>query len=649
MKKQHIWIVVGLMATAMLGLVFLQYNWIKDSIATREAEFDHQVQHALQKVDEKLKKIEGARFLRGNFYFSATQNKNIPTSPNTSTNSKQTTQPSTVTTTLYTFDMDCQVYDVTSQNFEPATKHRPNNPGYSLPTNDSIIDNKAFLGILLGHSADGNGIPIEEVLANGPADQAGLRPGDLITGINGQEVKSQEDVLKQLGQYDPRQDITISYRRIKHIAQANNDPRHTPRNGQAPHKNGNYPNSPSILLEDMRIIEQMVDQIAFASLAEMEEVQRQRMRQQMYRQADFFSRLAFEMTLSEVPVDQRISHEVLDTTLRHTLQDAGLDLNYQYCLRSDYDCVLYSNTADISNDLLTTNYRKNIYQDEINSPPGELLLYFPQRKRYVLGASGLMLGSSVFFNLIILLTFSYTLRTVIRQKKLSDMKTDFINNMTHELKTPISTIKLVCEMLTDQGLPKTEKSLNRYAHIIQDENARLQNHVEKVLQFARLEKGSLKLKMDQVDMHQLIEKAIQKTKLQIDKQEGELKSYLHASQTIVEGDALHLLNIISNLLDNAVKYSKEIPEITIYSRSTEEMITIAIQDRGIGMNKEALKRVFDKFYRVSTGNIHDVKGFGLGLSYVKLMVEAHGGTVSAVSKPNKGSTFEFSLPIAMKA
>ncbi len=643
MKTQHIWIVIGLMATAMLGLVFLQYNWIKDSIATREMEFDHQVQHVLQRVDEKLKKIESARILKGNFFLSATQNTNLPVYPSNSDPSKNS-PPSiqqTVTTTLYTFDMDCQVND---NDFEPVITRRQTYSGYQVSATDSIIGNKAFLGILLGNAVDETGVPIEEVLANGPADIAGLKEGDLITGINGQIVKTQRDVLQQLGQYDPRQDITISYRRKKQIAQRPSPEKTKPHN---PFQE-EIVSSVDSLMGNMNILEQLVDQVTYASLAEMEEVQRQRMRQKMYQQADFFSRLAFEMTLMGVPVDQRISHGVLDTTIRKTLYDAGLDLPYQYCLRSDQDCVLYSNTADISNELLKTDYRKNIYQDEINSPPGELLLYFPQRKRYVLGASGLMLGSSVLFNMIILLTFSYTLRTVIRQKKLSDMKTDFINNMTHELKTPISTIKLVCEMLTDQGLPKTETSLNRYAHIIQDENARLQNHVEKVLQFARLEKGSLKLKMERVNMHELLEAALQKTKLQVDKQEGYLKSYLHASQTVVEGDPLHLLNIISNLLDNAVKYSKEIPEITVFSRSTEEMVTFAIQDRGIGMSKEALKRVFDKFYRVSTGNIHDVKGFGLGLSYVKLMVEAHGGTVSVVSKLGKGSTFEFSLPIANK-
>jgi len=303
------------------------------------------------------------------------------------------------------------------------------------------------------------------------------------------------------------------------------------------------------------------------------------------------------------------------------------------------------NSKNISNEeLAQTPFKQKIYKNAVFTHPGELLLYFPKQESYIWSSSWLTLIPSLFFNFFIIVTFAYTLYTIIRQKKLSEMKTDFINNMTHELKTPISTIKLACEMLVDKHLPKTERSINRYAGIISDENSRLESHVEKVLHFARLEKGSLKLNMESVDIHELIEEAIQKSSLQIDKKNGTICFDLSANNAVVQGDKLHLHNVIYNLLDNAIKYSKEKPEITVLTCNTNTGLQVSIQDNGIGMSKETLKKAFDKFYRRPTGNIHNVKGFGLGLSYVKLMVEAHGGNISARSKLNKGSTFEFLIP-----
>ena len=199
-----------------------------------------------------------------------------------------------------------------------------------------------------------------------------------------------------------------------------------------------------------------------------------------------------------------------------------------------------------------------------------------------------MLSSSLFLNLIIIGIFAYTVNTIIQQKKLSDIKTDFINNMTHELKTPISTIGLAAEMLTDRSLQRTEKSILRYANMIRDENQRLQNHVEKVLQFARLESGNIKLNIQEIDVHDLLENILPKVSLQIEQLHGELIYEPNAQKSNIQGDAEHITNVIYNLLDNAIKYSPHTPKIIVSTQSSNDGLKISIQDHGIGMSKDTI-------------------------------------------------------------
>jgi two-component system phosphate regulon sensor histidine kinase PhoR len=216
--------------------------------------------------------------------------------------------------------------------------------------------------------------------------------------------------------------------------------------------------------------------------------------------------------------------------------------------------------------------------------------------------------------------------------------------MTHEFKTPISTISLACEVLQDEGVSKNPNQMNRYLHIIRDENKRLGLQVEKVLQAAMLDRGEVKLKITQVDIHEVIDQVLQNIGVQIEKRAGNVELNLEAEQTQIEADEVHLTNIIHNLLDNANKYSPQAPEITICTRSLSDGVSIRITDKGIGMSKDALTRIFDRFYRIPTGNVHNVKGFGLGLSYVKTILQGHHGKIRVESQPNVGSTFELFLP-----
>jgi two-component system phosphate regulon sensor histidine kinase PhoR len=252
--------------------------------------------------------------------------------------------------------------------------------------------------------------------------------------------------------------------------------------------------------------------------------------------------------------------------------------------------------------------------------------------------------SSIILIILIIGAFYFTISTIVRQKKLSEIKSDFINNMTHEFKTPISTISLAGEVLSDKTIVKTPESVEKYLKIIKDENKRLAGLVENVLQAAVLDKGKLKFKIQECDLHQIINDVIQSLNLQIQNKGGVITTELKAQRYSLFADRMHLGNIIYNLIDNALKYSKEAPQIRVSTDSDKDGISISVQDNGIGIRKEDQKKIFETFYRVPTGNIHNVKGFGLGLSYVKAVVEKHGGHVEVQSEPGYGSTFVVYLP-----
>jgi len=256
---------------------------------------------------------------------------------------------------------------------------------------------------------------------------------------------------------------------------------------------------------------------------------------------------------------------------------------------------------------------------------------------------GLLLVSLAFM-LALIFSFYYTISTIFQQKKLSEIKNDLISNMTHEFKTPISTISLAVEVLNDKSVEKSQERITNYVKMIGDENKRLSLLVENILQTAILDKGEFKLKIQPIDIHTLIEQTFTNIKLQVENKEGEIASQLNATKTIVNADRVHITNILFNLIDNALKYSKENPNIIVSTRNDDEGIFISVKDNGIGISKENQKRIFDTMYRVPTGNIHNVKGFGLGLSYVKAVVEKHGGSIKVESELGKGSVFTLYLP-----
>lgn len=293
--------------------------------------------------------------------------------------------------------------------------------------------------------------------------------------------------------------------------------------------------------------------------------------------------------------------------------------------------------------LFNSKYRVALFQQDIESP-GYLSLYFPNRTRLVLGSVIPTLLLSVLFSGIILVCFWYTIRIIYRQKQLSEMKTDFINNMTHEFKTPIATISLATDSITSPMIIGTPDKIKRFVDIIRQENRRMNSQVERVLQMALIDKKDFQLNLEELNIHDVIQGAVDNFSLQIEKREGTLTALLDAERPLVEGDATHITSVIHNLLDNANKYSPEKPQVTISTRNVSMGVEITVTDKGVGISKEARKNIFDKFYRVPTGNIHDVKGFGLGLSYVKAIITAHKGLIDVKSEAGKGSSFIITLP-----
>jgi signal transduction histidine kinase len=234
---------------------------------------------------------------------------------------------------------------------------------------------------------------------------------------------------------------------------------------------------------------------------------------------------------------------------------------------------------------------------------------------------------------------------MFKQKRLSKVKNDFVNNMTHELKTPISTISLASQMLKDNSIPVESKNMGHISNIIDDETKRLSCQVEKVLKTALFNKGKIKIKPKELDVHSIIENVVKSFYIQVEQKDGNIQKSLNADNHVAKVDEVHFTNIIFNLLDNAVKYSNEAPEINIETKNSSGNLVIGIQDNGVGIRKKDQNKIFDQFYRVPTGNRHDVKGFGLGLNYVKRMVEQHGGNISLESEYKKGTRFEIIIPL----
>lgn len=360
-----------------------------------------------------------------------------------------------------------------------------------------------------------------------------------------------------------------------------------------------------------------------------------------------FEDLETELSEVNVPLKKRINPLYLDSMLRAEFQNAGINSYYAYQVASarKFGALIFRN-ASMAVDFEPENtYKTVLFPNDMIRDAGMLMVTFPNKNSVILSNMGFMMGSSAALLLILLFCFGFTIHLIIRQKKISEMKTDFINNMTHEFKTPVATIMIASEALKDPEITEDKSRITRLAGIIYDENVRLGNHIERVLNIAKIDKGDLKLDFKPVDMNELISVVCDSMQLQFQKKEAIIKLHLDADKATVNGDELHLSNVIYNLVDNALKYSNDTPEISITTLTYGRNLIIRVADKGIGISKDQLSRIFDQFYRIPTGNLHDVKGFGLGLSYVNNIIRRHDGSIKAKSEKENGSEFEITIPL----
>ena len=349
-------------------------------------------------------------------------------------------------------------------------------------------------------------------------------------------------------------------------------------------------------------------------------------------------------------LEERIDSAFMEQALKNTFQEAGINLDYKYAVRSSNqgkDKLVFGSPG-YNPDKKQQYYSLLFPYDYDGQQPNYLYVYFPKRSGYLLRATGLTIIPTLILTGLLIGIFTYAIMTILRQKKLSIIKNDFINNMTHELKTPISTISLASQMLQDGTIINTPKTVEHVSKVINEESKRLSFQVEKVLQMAVFNEGRLKMKFKEFNLNETIRTVLNNFDIRIKNKNGALKSELNAQSTIIKGDEVHITNVMFNLLDNAMKYSNGDPEITVSTEDRNDHVVVMVKDNGIGIPKEHQTQIFDRFYRVPTGNVHNVKGFGLGLSYVKQVIDLHNGKIKVDSAVNKGTVFSIFLPKILK-
>ncbi|MDF0705971.1 sensor histidine kinase [Flagellimonas okinawensis] len=362
---------------------------------------------------------------------------------------------------------------------------------------------------------------------------------------------------------------------------------------------------------------------------------------------DKIERAAWEDVFMEYsktqPIHKRVSKQELELLLSQELSNRNIDIDYEYGVYSQgYPTKVRSRKFKFSGSKM---YKAPIFKDSEGQSNFSLLLTFPSMKRYIFSSVMGMAILSLVFTLVIMLAYSSAIYQLIKQKRISEIKSDFINNMTHEFKTPIATINLAVEAIRNPKSIEDKEKVLRYLGMIRDENKRMHAQVENVLRISKLEKNQLDISKDRVNMHDIITDAIAHIELIVQDRGGYVNAHLDAERSDVLANDMHMTNVIVNILDNAVKYSPETPKIDVFTEVVKNSIIIKVQDQGAGMSKVVLKKVFEKFYREHTGDIHNVKGHGLGLAYVKRIIDDHQGEVYAESEKGKGSTFFIKLPL----
>ena len=355
--------------------------------------------------------------------------------------------------------------------------------------------------------------------------------------------------------------------------------------------------------------------------------------------------LAEEYRKTGEPLNKRVNPFWIDSLLRFELHNKGISLPFSYeVTTASSDSLIFSSATDNDGNrpvfIAANTYQTPIFGRDVINDPGKIKLTFPQKNSLILRNMTATMGTTGGLLAVLIFCFGYTIFSILKQKKVSEMKIDFINNMTHEFKTPVSTIMIASEALKDAEISEDKSRVSRLANIIFEENARLGSHIERVLNIARIEKNDFKLDKKPLDVNDMITVVLDSMALKLHKCNAKTSLELTDENTTIIADELHFSNVLYNLVDNAIKYSADTPDITITTSVKNGQVLIQVADKGIGMSRDQQTKIFEQFYRIPTGNLHDVKGFGLGLSYVNTIVKRLNGTISVRSEKDKGSEFE---------
>lgn len=366
--------------------------------------------------------------------------------------------------------------------------------------------------------------------------------------------------------------------------------------------------------------------------------------------AEVIDQMIFEFQIKDISIQDRLSASIIEPTLKYEFKNFEIPLPFEYAIADGHGNYYKKlGSPGFNKKDACRAYKTTLFPNDFLMQSDQLVLYFPDKRHYIYASLIGPFSGSLLFTIIILITFYFTLRIIFNQKKVSEIKTDFINNMTHEFKTPIATISLAADSITNPNIIGDPEKISRFSNIIKEENRRMNRQVESVLKMALIDKKDFNLNIQETHVHPLIEQAIKNISIQVEQKGGKIERDLQAQNDAVKVDETHFVNIIYNLLDNANKYSLDAPpNIKVETYESVGYFCITISDKGIGMDKDTQNRIFEKFYRVPTGNVHTVKGFGLGLSYVKAIVMQFKGDILVKSAKGLGSTFEIKIPRTLR-
>lgn len=620
MKKRLLNIIISLIIISLIGIILVQYFWIKNAMDIREKQFNRSVSEALSSAVLSLETREDIRFMKRSLMGDSIQT---------------LVQAFVQDTIMILNDQLDSLLSTDDFDYPPPPPPPPDNFSFTSSPNWS---QGLFLnyGITGDFYADERNLheyyPLRVVIPDNINEY-------IIEYNQEMEISGSDTIIREF----PSGKLVITHsnepgRKIKVVQKAitsyenakkGMEWKSAPRMDQLKHPGD--PGRPGLVPDRAKDVQKGVKKIT----------------RKAQKIKDVIKKIAVELENKPVPLKERIDDQKLERVLTKALADRNITQPYEFSILSPDSKTepLPVKSKGFKTEYLSTTHRTSLFPNDIIQKPDQLLVFFPgEKNNFLRSLSWLMLGS-VLFTLVIAGTSILSIFFMLRQKKISDIKTDFINNMTHEFKTPIATISVAVDSINNPKVLAEPEVIKNFTRVIKEENNRMNTRVEQVLQMALLDSSEFQLIKKPLDVNALVRKVTSHFMLLVESREGILKVFTEAENSVVMADETHLANVLNNLLDNAYKYSPGKPDIIVKTLNSNHHLRIFIEDKGMGMTPETRLKIFDKFYRVTSGNIHNVKGFGLGLSYSKAIILAHKGEIQVKSELGKGSTFEISLPL----